>query len=42
MVDKHTVEWVIVEVLVYCFFVMTMMLTLIKSRCMKVGMDNSG
>lgn len=36
-----TVEWLIIEVLVFGFFVFTMFLTMIKSRFISVGMDNS-
>jgi hypothetical protein len=34
-------EWLIVEVFVFGFFLMTMLFTMCKSRCMSVGMDNS-
>lgn len=34
-------EWLILEVFVFGFFLATMLLTLCKSRCMSVGMDNS-
>lgn len=34
-------EWLIIEVLVFGFFLSTMFLTLVKSRFWSVGMDNS-
>ena len=34
-------EWIIIEVLVFGFFLVTMFFTMIKSRFMSVGMDNS-
>lgn len=34
-------EWLIIEVFVFGFFLITMFFTMIKSRCMSVGMDNS-
>lgn len=35
-------EWLIVEIAIFGFFLMTMLLTMFKSRFWKVGMDNSG
>ena len=37
----RTFEWLVVEVGVFTFFIFTMIITMIKSRFMKVGMDNS-
>lgn len=34
-------EWLIIEVFVFGFFLVTMLFTMCKSRCMSVGMDNS-
>jgi len=36
-----TLEWLLVEVAVFTFFILTMVITMFKSRCFKVGMDNS-
>ena len=37
----RTVEWLLIEVFVWTFFISTMLLTMIKSRFMPVGGDNS-
>lgn len=34
-------EWLIIEVLVFGFFLITMLFTMCKSRFIQVGMDNS-
>jgi len=34
-------EWLLIEVFVFGFFLITMLFTMCKSRCMSVGMDNS-
>lgn len=34
-------EWVIIEIFVFWFFLFTMLFTMIKSRFVSVGMDNS-
>jgi hypothetical protein len=46
LVDFNTfagtsVEWLLIEVFVFGYFICTMLLTMIKSRFMRVGMDNS-
>ena len=46
--DKFTefsgraVEWYVIEIAVFGFFLMTMLLTMMKSRFISVGTDNSG
>lgn len=35
-------EWMIIELLVFASFLLTMVFLMIKSRYMKVGIDNSG
>jgi len=34
-------EWIIIELLVYCTFLVTLAILLIKSRFMNIGFDNS-
>lgn len=36
-----SMEWLIIEVFVFGFFLITMLFTMCKSRCMQVGMDNT-
>lgn len=38
----HSFEWMIVELLVFSTFLLTMVFLMCKSRFMKVGIDNSG
>ena len=35
------IEWLIVEITVWCSFLLTLLLLMIKSRCIKVGIDSS-
>jgi len=37
----QAIEWLMLECFVFGFFVCTMMLTMVKSRFISVGMDNT-
>ena len=41
IITGRTFEWLIIEVAVFTFLIFTMLITMAKSRCMKVGIDNS-
>ena len=41
-IQGSTNEWLIVEIAIFGYFLLTMLLTMFKSRFWKVGMDNSG
>ena len=41
IVFGRTLEWQWIELLVYIMFVFTMMILMIKSRCVNIGIDNS-
>ena len=41
MFQGKAMEWLVIEALVFGFFLVTMLFTMIKSRFMSVGMDNS-
>ena len=36
-----SLEWILIELFVWVFFLMTMVIIMIKSRFTKVGIDNS-
>jgi hypothetical protein len=38
----RSVEWFVIEIAVFGFFLTTMLLTMMKSRFIRVGTDNSG
>ena len=41
-ISGTSTEWIMIEMLVFGFFILTMLLLLIKSRYRKIGIDNSG
>jgi hypothetical protein len=41
-ISGTSTEWIVIEMLVFGFFIITMLLLLIKSRYRKIGIDNSG
>ena len=41
-ISGTSTEWIVIEMLVFGFFIVTMLLLLIKSRYRKIGIDNSG
>ena len=41
-ISGTTTEWIVIETLVFAYFIITMLLLLIKSRYRKIGIDNSG